>query len=97
MKTHRFTFILTGVSEITPELADTIYAATGGDVEFCMRDGVAYLEFVRSADSLNEAITLAIGDVENAGVGIRVVRVESSDANTIAKINAGLLGVSTSP
>jgi hypothetical protein len=31
--------------------------------------------------------------VEQAGVGVRVVRVESEAANVIAKINADLLGV----
>jgi hypothetical protein len=30
--------------------------------------------------------------VEGAGVGVRVIRVESEVANTIAKINADLLG-----
>jgi len=92
---HRFTFILSGVSEITAELADAIYGATGGDIEFNMRDGVAFLEFDRTAASLHDAITSTISQVEGAGVGVRVVRVESDDANTIAKINADLLGVTS--
>lgn len=93
MRRHFFTLILSGVSEITPELADTLYKATGGDIELNMRDGVAYLEFDRSSSSLHEAITSAIDQVEQAGVGVRVVRVESEAANVIAKINADLLGV----
>jgi hypothetical protein len=92
---HRFTFILSGVSEITPQLADAVYGATGGDIEFNMRDGVAFLEFDRTAASLHNAITSAISQVEGAGVGVRVVRVESEDANTIAKINANLLGATS--
>ena len=76
---HRFTFILSGVSEITPELADAIYGATRGDIEFNMRDGVAFLEFDRSAASLHDAITSAITQVAGAGVGVRVVRVESDE------------------
>ena len=60
-----------------------------------MRNGVAFLEFDRTATSLHEAITSAITQVEGAGVGVRVVRVESDDANTIAKINADLLGVTS--
>lgn len=91
----RFTLILSGVSEITSELADVLYGATGGDIEFNMRDGVAFLEFDRTAASLRDAITSAITQVEGAGVGVRVVRVESDDANTIAKINADLLGVAS--
>ncbi|NIL96535.1 MAG: hypothetical protein GTO62_05180 [Planctomycetales bacterium] len=93
MSRYRFNLILSGVSEIAPELADVLYQATAGDIEFNMRDGVAFLEFERTAPSLRDAITSAISQVERAGVGVRVVRVESDDANTIAKINADLLGV----
>jgi len=91
----QFTLILSGVSDITSELADALYGATGGNIEFNMRDSVAFLEFDRTAASLHDAITSAITQVEGAGVGVRVVRVESDDANTIAKINADLLGVTS--
>lgn len=93
MLSHRFTLILSGVSEITPELADTLFAATGGDIEFNVRDNVAYLEFEREANTLRDAVDSAIRQVEGANVGVRVVRVESEVANTIAKINADLLGL----
>jgi hypothetical protein len=93
MKTHRFILILSGVAEITRELANALFEATKGDIEFNLRDGVAYLEFSRAAHTLREAITSAIRDVEGADVGVRVVRVESEAANTIAKINAELLGI----
>jgi hypothetical protein len=95
MKTHAFTLILAGVAEITPALADALYAATQGDIELNLRDGVAFLEFERTAASLREAITAAIREVESAEVGVRVVRVESETANVIAKINADLLGVTS--
>jgi hypothetical protein len=90
---QRFTLILSGVAEITAELADSLYGATGGDIEFSMTNGIAYLEFTRAAPTLREAITSAIREVEGAGAGVRVVRVESEAANTIAKINADLLGL----
>ena len=93
MKTHKFILILSGVAEITPELADALFEATKGDIEFNLRDGVAYLEFSRAAATLRDAITSAIKDVEGADRGVRVVRVESEAANTIAKINAELLGI----
>jgi hypothetical protein len=92
MKTHHFMLILSGVAEITSELADALYEATKDDIEFEMRSGIASLEFVRAAPSLRDAILSAIRDVEEADLGIRVVRVESEAANTIAKINAELLG-----
>jgi hypothetical protein len=93
MKPHTFTLILSGVSEITPELADALYGATQGDIELNMRDGVAFVEFERPAATLREAILTAIRQVEQAAASVRVVRVESEAANVIAKINAGLLGV----
>ena len=92
MKTHRFALILSGVSDLTPEVADTLYEATHGDIECNMRGGVAFLEFERAAPTLRDAITSAIRDVEGSRAGVRVVRVESETANTIAKINAELLG-----
>jgi len=91
MSNHQFTLILSGVAEITPELADSLFVATGGDIEFNLRDGVAYLEFDRAAPTLHGAVSSAINQVE--GAGVRVVRVESAVADTIAKINADLLGV----
>ena len=95
MKRHKFTLILSGVAELTPELADGLYQATGGDIELNMCQGVAYLEFDRSAAALDTAISEAIRQVEGADLGVRVVRVESDAANTIARINAGLLGVAS--
>jgi hypothetical protein len=90
---HCFTLILAGVSELTPELADAVYEATGGDIELNMRGGVAYIEFQREGDSLHAIILKAIGQVQSADPSLRVVRVESPVANAIAKINAELLGI----
>jgi hypothetical protein len=94
MANYQFTLILSGVSEIPPDVADALFTATGGDIEFNLRDNVAYLEFDRAAPSLQAAIDSAIAQIEGADCGIRVARVESDAANTIAKINAGLLSVS---
>ena len=97
MKTHKFTLILSGVSAVTAELADALYEATKGDIEFNFCEGMAYREFSRAARTLHEAITSAIREVEGARVGVRVLRVESEAANTIAKINAELLGTGREP
>jgi hypothetical protein len=95
MSNFHFRLVLAGVHEITPELSDVLYEATGGDIEFNMRDGVAWLEFERTADSLRDAIVKAIEQVDQSGVGVRVIRVESDEANTITKINADLFGVAS--
>jgi hypothetical protein len=92
---HAFTLILSGIAEVTPELADAFYAATNGDIELNQRDGVVFLEFERAASTLRGAVVSAIREVEDAAVGVRVVRVESEAANVIAKINADLLGVAS--
>lgn len=93
MKTFTFTLILSGVAELTPALADALFEATKGDIELNLRDGVAFAEFERTAATLRDAITSAISEVEQAAIGVRVVRVESEAANVITKINADLLGL----
>ncbi len=64
MKSYQFALVLSGVAELTPESADALYAATQGDIELNLRDGVAFLEFERSAATLRSAITAAIREVE---------------------------------
>lgn len=96
MKRHQFTLILSGVSDLTPDLADALYEATHGDIEFGMQNGVGMVRCDRAARTLHDAIMSMIRDIEGAEVGIRVVRVESEAANTIAKINAALLGTTGS-
>jgi hypothetical protein len=96
MQAHEFTLVLAGVAELTSELADAVYEFMGDDIEFGTYEGIALLHVRRAAPTLREAITGAIADVHRANLGIRVVRVESDTANTIAKINAELLGVATS-
>jgi hypothetical protein len=93
VKKQSFRLIVSGVSEITPELSDALYEACEGDIEFNLIDGVATVEFERAASTLEEAIRSAVKQLEGCGMGIRVIRVESRQSNTIAKINADLLGV----
>lgn len=95
MKKYHFRLVLSGISELTSELSDALYEAAKGDVELNMRDSVAYLEFERAAPTLRAAVLSAISEVEGAQSGIKVIRVESEAANTIAKINADLLGAAT--
>jgi hypothetical protein len=90
MTTFQFTLVLSGIAELSPELADALYEATHGDIECNMRDGIAFLECRRKATSLADAILTMIAEVESTNIGIRVVRVESEAARTIAKINADL-------
>lgn len=97
MRRHRFSLVLSGVAKITPKLANALYEATGGDIELEMCNGVAILQFDRAAGDLRRAVNSAIRQVEDADMGVRVIRVESEAANTIAKINAELLGTAGQP
>jgi hypothetical protein len=90
MSTHAFTLILSGVAEITPELADALYEATEGDIEFNMRNGVAFMECEREGESLQDAVTSVVRAVEEAEVGVRVVRVESGQPFLTFEATRGL-------
>ena len=64
---YEFTLILSGVSELTPEVLDALYEAGCDDALIGMRDGTAYAEFCREADSLPQAVSSAVKNVETAG------------------------------
>jgi len=70
MDKHVFTLVLSGVPELTPDLADQLYEATDGNIELNMRDGIAYVELVREAPSLQEAVDSALARVEGAGFAV---------------------------
>ncbi len=67
-----FTQILSGAPELTVEVLDAFYEAGCDDALIGTRDGVAYADFCREADSFRQAVLSAIRDVESAGVGARV-------------------------
>ena len=87
---HEFTLILSGISELTPEVTDTLYEAGFDDALVGMVNGVPYIDINhRESDSLEDTIRQAIRDVKKAGY--RVIRVESDTANAITRINTDLL------
>jgi hypothetical protein len=85
-KTHSFTLILSGDGELTEGLQDALFEAGCDDALLGSRGGVLYLDFDREGASLDDAVLSAIGDVERAGTGRRVVRVESGDLVTAGEI-----------
>lgn len=87
---HEFTLILSGITELTPDVTDALYEVGFDDSLVGMVDGVPYIDVNhRESDSLEDTIRGAIRDVERAG--FRVLRIESDAANVITRINAGLL------
>lgn len=89
MKTHEFTVILTGISEVTEAAANALYEAGCDDGTFASRDGVAFAMFDREASSLLDAIQSATADIRKAGFG--VFRVETDETAVVAKFNAALM------
>ena len=93
MKTHEFRLIMAGMSEVSMDDADALYEAGCSDATFGSCEGVAFGDFDREAEALEEAIRSAIADVQKAG--FRVARVEQVEQSLISDINAELTGPTT--
>ena len=78
-KAYTFTLVLLGVRELTDEVCGALYEAGCDDALPGMTEGVVFLDFTREAGSIQEAVLSAISDVERAGVGARVLRLEPAE------------------
>jgi hypothetical protein len=77
MKTeHGFTLIIEGPTELTSDVLNSLYESGCDDATVSSRAGVISVGFDRKAPTAEAAIRSAIRDVESAGIGARVVRVE---------------------
>jgi hypothetical protein len=85
----RFSLILQGVHEVTPELANTLFEATGGDIEFSACEGQAVVDFDRPGP-LRQAVEAAIAQLEKAGISVARAEPYSADRQLFQKINANL-------
>lgn len=83
---HDFVLVLSGVSDLTDEVADALFAAGCDDATPSLRFGRVYLTFTRSAPSLKAAVLSAIKQVRSAGLGADVVRVDHCNLVTQAEI-----------
>jgi len=83
---YSFSLVLQGASELTPEIADALYEAGCDDALVGSRDGVLFAEFDREASSSARAIISAIRQIESAGVGLTVVRIEPDEVVSAAEI-----------
>ena len=75
MKEHQFTLILT--ADPNEEEADRLYG-TFNDGTISTIAGVPQVHFHREANSLEEAIRSALGDVSSAGFAVQRVEIEPS-------------------
>jgi hypothetical protein len=79
---YDFALIVGGVPELTEEVEDALYEAGCDDATVSMQYGLLYIEFSRSASSLQDAILSAIHQVQDAEIGAVVHRVD--DCNLIS-------------
>ena len=77
MRFYQFDVVLAGLSEISDELADELFAAGCDDGTACSSEGVAWIGFTREADSLEAAIRSAVADVQKANCTVSRVQIES--------------------
>jgi hypothetical protein len=88
MDTYNFSLVITRPTVDEETTADQLYGGGCDDATFSVSGGVYEVEFDREAPSFQEAVLSAISDVNEAGIGSRVVRVVPDDlvnANAIAK------------
>jgi len=85
VKCFSFTLVLSGVDELTDEVANDLFEAGCNDASPYMRASTLYLGFDRDEVSLSAAIESAIEDVEKAG--LEVVRVVPPDGDIIDLVN----------
>jgi hypothetical protein len=89
MNTFDFTLVLSGFSELTDEVLNTLYEAGCDDGLVCLaKDGTPFIEFDREAQDLQSAIRSAIADVRKTPY--RVVRVETPTSAIVSTINSEL-------
>ena len=64
LKAYTFTLVLSGVSVLTEEIANTLFEAGCDDAGVGSCDGVLTVDFDREAESLGDAIGSAVKCVE---------------------------------
>jgi predicted DNA-binding transcriptional regulator AlpA len=77
METYTFTLILKGPDTLLSENFERLEDSGCDDASFGERGGVQYADFDREARTYVDAVVSAIANVENAVVGLSVLRVES--------------------
>ncbi len=86
MHEHDFALIVGGVASLTSKVENALFAAGCDDATLSIRYGLLYVEFSRTAESLKDAILSAIHDVQKAGIGAEVIRVDECSLVTASEI-----------
>jgi len=83
---YDFALIVSGVAELTPAVEDALFEAGCDDATVSTQYGRLYIEFSRSATSLEDAIIGAIHAIRKAGIGAEVLRVDECNLVTASEI-----------
>ena len=78
MALYNFTLTLSGVMYETEGLEDALYESGCDDALICAYGNSVYVEFDREANSLDEAISSAVENIESAGIGAIVESIDSA-------------------
>lgn len=84
MQEYEFTLVLSGIQELSDDVLDSFYEAGCDDGLVGMRDGIAYVDFARRANSFQDAVLTAIRDVEKTGA--QVQHIEPDEMVTMSEI-----------
>lgn len=80
MKTYAFDVVLNGVSALSDDLADGLFASGCDDGTPAACAGVVWVHFARDAASLEEAILSAVVQVQAAGFTVSKVELDLDPA-----------------
>lgn len=83
---YDFALVVLGVPDLTDKVENALFEAGCDDATLSIQFGVLYMEFSRTARSLEEAILSAIRDVESAGIGAKVSRVDQCNLVSASEI-----------
>ena len=83
---YDFALILTGLREVTDEIAGAIYKAGCDDATVSVRSGRVYVTFSRRAASMKDAVLSAIQNVLAANIGADVLRIDDCNLVTQSEI-----------
>ncbi len=86
--THSFTLILDGPDVTAAAHLDALYEAGLDDALIGRRGAVQYADIDREAATFPDAVASAIGAIESAVPGLRVIRLEPDDLVTMVVVAA---------
>jgi len=80
MKNHEFDVVLKDVAEVTDDQADALFAAGCVDGTPACSNGMTWIHFDRESSSLEDAIRLAVVQVQAAGFRVSKIELDAVSA-----------------